>query len=462
MSHPHNRTAGQTLEEALAQALAAFPDARRVALAFSGGLDSSVLLHLLHAHVAERGIALHAFHVHHGLSANADQWAEHCRLVCQRLNVAFAMRHVDIARDGGSGIEEAAREARYAALGALCAEHDIGLLVTAHHIDDQAETVLLQLLRGSGIAGIAGMEASNRAPVLLGNAALTIARPLLDITRADLESHAREHAIAHIEDESNRDLRYARNALRQAVMPVLEQHFPGFAARFARTAQHAHAAQSVLEQIAQQDLEHCLIGDALDLERVETMSDQRAENLFRYWFAVRGLRMPSTAWLSEMRYQLADARPEAQLCVTHPDCHVRRHRNRAYIVARENGRVLSDPLDFIWNGEAILHFPAFRGSLSFEPAAQGIAVDWLRGRSCTMHYRQGGERLRLAADRPTRSLKQHCQTLDVPAWERETMPLVSVAGKLLYAAGLGMDCAHFGKPGEACVALRWRWDCDSV
>ena len=436
--------------------MAPFPDVRRVALAFSGGLDSSVLLHLLHAYVAGRGIALHVFHVHHGLSANADHWVLHCRQVCDRLNVPFAVSHVDVVRDGGTGIEEAAREARYAALGALCAEYEVELLLTAHHIDDQAETVLLQLLRGSGIAGIAGMEAFNRAPTLLVNAELTIVRPLLDTTRADLERYAHEHGIDHIEDESNRDLRYARNALRQAVMPVLEQHFPGFAARFARTARHAHAAQNLLEQIAQQDLEQCLVGDALDLELVETLSDERAENLFRHWLAVRGLRMPSTSWLREVRNQLAIAKPEAQLCVTHPDCHVRRHRNRAYIVRREDGRELPGPQDFVWNGEPNLHFPAFRGSLRIELAGHGIAADWLRGRSCVIHYRQGGERLKLANDRPTRSLKQHYQAQDVPAWERETLPLVSSAGELLYAAGLGMDCAHFGKPGEACIALRWK------
>ncbi len=446
----------QLLEQTLAQAMAAFPHAHRVAVALSGGLDSSVLLHLSHTFATKRGIVLHAFHVHHGLSPNAGHWAEHCRVVCERLAVPFAMRHVDIVRDGGTGIEEAAREARYAALGALCAQHGVELLLTAHHIDDQAETVLLQLLRGSGIAGIAGMETANRAPSLLGNAELTIARPLLDVTRADLECYVRKHGITHVEDESNRDQRYARNALRQAVMPVLEQHFPGFAARFARTARHAHAAQSLFEQIAAQDLEHCLIGDALDLGRVGAMSDQRAENLFRYWFAVRGLRMPSTAWLKEMRAQLADARPEAQLCVTHPDCHIRRHRQRVYIVPREDGYVPSEPQDFTWNGEASLHFPAFRGSLLFEPATEGIAAQWLRGRDCIIGYRAGGERLKLAADRPTRSLKQHYQTEDVPAWERETLPLVTCAKELLYAAGLGMDCRHFGQPSEACVALRWR------
>jgi tRNA(Ile)-lysidine synthase len=450
MSHP--------LDQIVAQAMAALPRKKRIAVAFSGGLDSSVLLHLLHGHAAKHGAELFAFHVHHGLSVNADRWAEHCRLVCQGLSASFAARHVDVERQGGTGIEEAAREARYAALGGLCAEYGVELLLTAHHVDDQAETVLLQMLRGSGMAGIAGMEPHNRAPTLLGNAALTLARPLLEATRAELEQYARIHGIASVEDESNRDMRYARNALRHAVMPALQAHFPGFAARFARTARHAHAAQNLLDEIARQDLAQCRSGDALDLEYIAALSDARADNLFRHWFAERGLRMPSMAWLAEMRTQLSLAKPEAQLCVTHPDCHIRRHRNRVYIVPRDDAYVPPVPQDFVWNGEASLVFPSFRGSLLFEPAAEGIAADWLRGRTCTMHLRQGGERLKLAADRPTRTLKQHCQSHDVPAWEREMLPMISSDGQLLYVAALGMDCRHAGEPGAACVALRWRGD----
>lgn len=446
------------LEQTLAQFLSAFPPQSRVAVAFSGGLDSSVLLHGMRACLSDRDITLYAFHVHHGLSANADQWSEHCAAVCAKLNLPFAVRQVAVNAEGGTGIEEAAREARYAALGAMCAEHDVELLLTAHHIDDQAETVLLQLLRGSGIAGIAGMEAANRAPKLLGNPALVMARPLLETSRAALEDYARTHDITNIEDESNGDLRFARNALRLAVMPVLEQHFLGFTARFARTAQHAHAAQSLLDEVASQDLERCRDEDALDLARMSGMSGERIDNLFRHWFAGRGLRMPSTAWLKEMRSQLTLAKAEAQLCVTHPDCHIRRHRNRVYIVTREDGREPPVPQDFAWRGEASLHFPAFRGTLLFEESESGIPADWLRARTCTIHLREGGERLKLAANRPTRSLKQHYQANDVPAWEREILPLVSSRGTLLFVARLGMDCAHFAKTPEACVRLHWHWD----
>jgi tRNA(Ile)-lysidine synthase len=430
-----------------------------MAIAYSGGLDSAVLLHLAQHYAKANDIALHAFHVHHGLSSNADQWLEHCRQTCAELGISFDARHVSLKKRDDSGTEEAARIARYAALGALCIEHDVPLLLTAHHLDDQAETVLLQLLRGSGVAGMSGMDTANRAPDMLGSASLVVARPLLALSRAALEQYASEQNIVFIDDESNRDPRYARNALRHQVMPALAASFPGFQQRFARTAHHAQAAQRLLIEMAAQDIETCRMGDALDVNRIKRFSVDRADNMLRYWFGSRGIRMPSTAWLHEMRTQLFEAKADAQLCVTHADCHIRRHRDRVFITPRFDDDISEmEPVDFIWNGEASLHFPAYRGSLYFDvDESGGIAIDWLQGRPCSIHYRQGGERLKPAANRPTKSLKCHYQAMDIPAWERERLPLVSSGGKLLFAAGLGMDCAQVGQGGSG-IRIRWQGD----
>jgi tRNA(Ile)-lysidine synthase len=432
-----------------------------IALAYSGGLDSAVLLHLAHQYAKDNGVALHAFHIHHGLSHNADQWLDHCRQACHSLDVAFEARRVVLARREDSGTEEAARNARYAALGALCVEHHVPLLLTAHHLDDQAETVLLQLLRGSGVAGMSGMDNANRAPDMLGSAGLIVARPLLALSRAELEEYASRHGVAYVEDESNRDPRYARNALRHQVMPALATCFPGFQQRFARTAHHAQAAQRLLIEMAAQDFEICRSGDALDVNQLRLLSADRTDNLLRYWFGSRGMRMPSTAWLHEMRTQLLEAKADAQLCVTHADCHIRRHRDRVFITPRRDEEYSEvEPVNFTWNGEACLDFPTFHGKLCFDVDESGIAADWLHGRSCTIHYRQGGERLKPAANRPTKSLKYHYQAMDIPAWERERLPLVSSGGKLLFAAGLGMDCAQIGH-GEA-PRIRMRWQADQT
>jgi tRNA(Ile)-lysidine synthase len=431
---------------------------------------------------------LYAFHVHHGLSPNADAWLAHCERACAALGVTFASRRITLD-DKRSGTEAAARKQRYAALGEMCREHGIKLLLTAHHQDDQAETILLQLLRGSGPAGLSGMDTANRAPGLLGSDDILLARPLLAASRAELEEYVRAHGIAHIEDESNADQRYARNALRHSVMPQLERAFPGYQERFARSARHAQSAQRLLDDLAADDLRTCLRPSAeqrpaalppvapargtqtlaapaagpseptdprasLDLARLRALSEDRCNNLLRHWFAKRNIRLPSTSWLAEMREQALTARDDANLRVTHPDCEVRRHRDRLYLVERR------DPLPdedqhFRWNGETHIDFPALGGTLHIELAAEGLDPDWLREQLLAIGKRKGGERLKPATNRPTRDLKHHYQSLGVPTWERDRATIVSIPGQLLYATGIGMDCHKMTLGQGSRLVFRW-------
>jgi len=431
----------------LQQSLAELPQGP-IAIAYSGGLDSSALLHL----AAASSRKLFAFHIHHGLSPNADAWEAHARAECERLNITFASRRVTL--DDRS--EASARKARYAALGALCTEHKVHLLLTAHHLDDQAETILLQLLRGAGPAGMSGMDAFNRAPTLLGTPDVLLARPLLQASRADLEEYVRENAIAHIEDESNADTRYARNALRHEVMPRLAEAFPGYQERFARSARHAQSAQRLLTEQAAEDLRACLAGeDSLDMVKVRTLSADRTSNLLRHWFAERGIRLPSASWLAEMQEQALTARDDANLRVTHPDCEVRRHRDRLYLVPRKPEADAEQRESFRWNGEGSIDFPKFGGTLHVELAPVGLDPDWLRQQLLTIELRKGGEKLKPARNRPTRTLKQHYQTLGIPAWERERLPMVSIPGDILYAAGIGMDCRKLSSGTEHRLVFRW-------
>jgi tRNA(Ile)-lysidine synthase len=433
-----------------------------VAIAYSGGLDSSALLHLAHRHAQKNGNKLLAFHVHHGLSADADAWPQHCASQCAALDITFASQRVQLADAGASGIEAAARSSRYAALGALCRDHNVTLLLTAHHQDDQAETVLLQLLRGSGVAGLSGMDTANCAPDLLGDAELVMARPLLSLSREQLAGFVAREAITHVDDASNLDTRYARNALRHEVMPALATFFPGFQHRLARTASHAQSAQRLLIELATQDLALCAAGEALDISCLRSLSPDRADNLLRYWFGSRGVRMPSTSWLLEMRTQLFEAKPDAQLCVTHADCHIRRHRDQVFITPH---RIEFDPeelpvVGFHWHGEARLDFPDLNGTLLFDDAEQGVGANWLREQALAISLRSGGERLKPAPNRSTRALKYHYQAGNVPAWERERLPVVRVGKKLLFAAGVGMDCHHFSTADEPRIALRWVFTTD--
>jgi tRNA(Ile)-lysidine synthase len=456
---------------ALADGFAALPPASAVAVALSGGLDSSVLLHLAQSWCAAHAVPLFAFHVHHGLSPNADAWLAHCESAAHAAGAVFDARRIALRDTGRHGVEQAARTARYRALGDLCVAHGVDLLLTAHHLDDQAETVLLQLLRGSGVAGLSGMDTANTAPALLGTDTVTMARPLLAHGRAELEAYAQAHAIGFVDDESNADPRYARNALRRDVMPALAAHFPGFQARLARSAGHAQAAQRVLVVGAGEDLARCADGSALDLAALQALSADRRANVLRHWFAQHGLRMPAAAWLDELQEQVFSAREDAQPCVTHPQCRLRRHRGRLFIDPRREGEDArtGDWYDreegapeqaFSWNGEAALRFDAFGGTLHFEPDERGFDAAWLRGRALALHLRRGGEKLKLGPNRPTRALKYHYQACDVPSWQRPRLPLVSSLDDgraLLYAAGIGSDCAHAGS-GAGRIALRWEAD----
>jgi len=423
-----------------------------------------VLLHLAHEAAQAAGLPLFAFHVHHGLSPNADAWRAHCEAAASALGVSFDHRDVEIEK-GKTGVEAAARKQRYAALGAMCRAHGVHLLLTAHHLDDQAETVLLQLFRGSGPAGLSGMDASNRAPGLLGDAGIVIARPLLAVARTELEAYAAAQQIAWVEDESNTDPRYTRNALRHQVMPVLAQAFPGFQRRIARSSAHAQSAQRLLDELAEQDLAACRDGDAIVLPRLRLLSADRINNLLRHWFSQRGLGMPSTAWLEQMVAQLLSAREDAQPLVSHPEVDARRHRDRLYLVPKQPDLAgLRDPDDegiivkhaqaFRWNGEASIAFPDYGGVLHFDRADKGLDAAWLRGQPLEIDFRKGGERLKLAPNRPTRGLKQLFQAADVPVWERSRLPIVGSGFDLLFAAGLGMDC-RFVSEGEGRIALRW-------
>jgi len=293
-----------------------------------------------------------------------------------------------------------------------------------------------------------------------------MARPLLSQPRAALEAYAAEHGLQWVEDESNQDPRYTRNALRHQVMPALAANFPGFQARLARGAAHVASAQRLLDELAAQDLAACQDGDAIDLACLGSLSADRIDNFMRHLFMVRGLAMPSTAWLNEMVAQLFSAREDAQLKVTHPGCHIRRHRGKLYLTPHLPDLAgMRDPDDigvldregqaFRWQGEASIAFPDYGGVLHFETAQQGFDAAWLRAQTLTIDFRKGGERLKPAANRPSRSLKAHYQALGVPAWERERLPTVSRDLDLLFAAGIGMDCRHWSAVGQELIALRW-------
>jgi tRNA(Ile)-lysidine synthase len=461
--------------EAVGFSLSAIPANARIAIAFSGGVDSSVLLDAaVRVAGASRCVALH---VHHGLSAHADTWLAHCEAFAQERRVEFAAERVEVSRDAGVSVEAAARDARYRALDEMCASRGVATLWLAQHADDQAETVLLQLLRGAGLAGLAAM-----APEYLpAGASATRVRPLLHLLRAQLEQYASERALRWIDDESNADTRYARNALRHEVTPALTVHFPGFRDALARTAAHAASAQRLLDTLARIDMESAGRdeGRALSHDALLAFDDDRALNLLRYWMRTLGLVAASSARLGDALRQLREIGAAGEghgLRIDHAGQALRSYRGLVYWEAGDS----SDPADetalaaravseLAWQGESIWRLPQWRGTFVFAhaDAAVGeadatIPVSVLQRAVLSARSRSGGERMRTsdAPRAPSRTLKNLFQERAIPAWKRD-VPLLYIGGDLLFVPGLGVNRAALPEQideAEPRVRIVWRED----
>ncbi len=424
-----------------------------VAVALSGGRDSAALLHAAAAWRDAAGVPVRlvALHVHHGLQADADAWEVACARMAAAVDVECHVRRVCVSVDAGRGIEEAAREARYAALDALCAETGVTLLLTAHHLDDQAETVLLQLLRGAGLDGLSAMPMERPGGV-------TLLRPWLDVPRSDIETYVRTHALAWVEDPSNHDARYARNALRP-LLAGMAGHFPAYRASLARSAAHLAEAAALIDEIAQADLARIAPAGTLALADLAALSGPRQRAVLRAWLAGTGLRAVSSRRLEDLRAQLLTARTDGALCVRLPGAQVRRYRGQAWIEVA--GQPEAGPADCL---VAVSQFDPVRpevqrvdvaewgGALLFSPAqADGIDARILRAR-LSLTARRGGERIVLRPGGPSRALKQAYQEAGIPAWARARLPLLYAGDRLVFAAGLGLDrSAVAGGPGW-CIA----------
>ncbi len=425
------------------------PEGSAILVGLSGGMDSVVLLHLLHRLAPRFSWRLSAMHVHHGISPNADAWAEFCAALCAGLDIPFNIEHVDIAPLREHGIEAAARKLRHAAL----ARQPCDFMALAHHADDQAETLLLQLLRGSGVKGAAAMPVLSKVegPALSGGSP-AIVRPLLDLPRPALLDYANQQELRWVEDESNADEGYPRNFLRRRVLPLLEERFPACRDTLARSARHFAETSELMDDLARIDAEGAVQGDALDVAALRALTVPRAKNLLRYFLHARGAMMPQAAQLDDMLHQLCEARQDAALCVEYGQWQVRRYRDRAYVspVLGEFDSGLALP----WNGEAQLDWPALGGRLRFaEVEGAGIGAEKLRRAPVTLRLRSGGETLLPHPGAARRSLKNLLQEHGVPPWRRERLPLVYCGDDLVCVVGVAVAAEYQVGEGEVGVTI---------
>lgn len=423
---------------AIAQAVSPY---RQLLVGFSGGLDSTVLLHRLKCwRDREPDVQLRAIHIHHGLSPRAEEWVAHCEAMCAAWAIPLLVERVTLAEEG-LGIEAQARKARYAAFAGALRTGEA--LVTAQHLDDQCETFLLALKRGSGPAGLSAMPERSEF------AGTTLLRPLLGETRASLEAWAQEHQLSWIEDESNQDDSYDRNFLRLRVLPLLSERWPHFADATARSAMLCAEQESLLDELLSEELSDLISEDgALAIAPLEAISQARRAALLRRWLATHHAAMPSRAMLSRIWDEVAQAREDASPCVHLSGYEVRRYKGKLWWVKYSPS--LTDVVLHWTSPEAPLILPRDAGSVSLMPTGHVRLPK--PGEPVSVRFKAGGL-LHIVGRNGGRKLKKIWQEYNVPPWLRDTTPLLFYGETLIAAAGVFITEEGWTEEG---ASFEWR------
>jgi tRNA(Ile)-lysidine synthase len=431
----------------LLQQLRRHPDTSCYQVAFSGGLDSHALLHALCKLRAVLDAEIGAVHIHHGLQQDADVWELQCQQVCAGLEVPYVSLRVDAKALRGESPEAAARSARYAALADwLPAGH---CLLTAQHQDDQAETLLLQLLRGSGVSGLAAM------PVLASLGGGRHLRPLLAVTREALHQYAIANKLTWIEDPSNSDTAFDRNYLRQQVLPVLRERWPAVASSLSRSASHCADAAHLLADLAEQDLRALSSReDSLSLTGLAALPCARQSNVLRHWIKQLSGRTPSTAVLARILHDMPGSRRDSGPCVRWGNFEIRRYREELFLLRQTGSGDQSAALDWALAGPLVL--PGAGGVLTAIPETGcGIRVAAVPDGRVRVAWRQGGECCMPAGRGHHHSLKKLFQERGIPPWERSRIPLIYIQDRLAAVAGLWICEPFQAGPAESGFRINW-------
>ena len=410
---------------------------KSMTVALSGGVDSVVLLHLLHQLQKTHHFTLKASHVHHGLSKNADKWVKFCEKLCTKLSVPLDVHYIKLPQKKSLGIEGEARRLRYEKL----FQSKTDLVVLAHHEDDQAETFLLQLIRGAGVKGLSSMAHFDDSRRLW--------RPLLNASRIDIESYAKKHKLKWIEDESNQNIDFDRNFIRSKVLPILKSRFTHFIKVISRSSAHLAEAQNLLDDLAQIDLKNYLKSyiykHKLQVKTLDKLSNARAKNALRFWLEMNNQLMPSRDLLDELLRQVLTAKKDATIKIQlSKDFEIRRFKDEIYIV-KKNLKGQKN-YEIIWKGESEILLP--NGTqLNFKKVkGRGINFKLLDNQKLKIRNRQGGEFFKPDSKRPTKKIKQLLQESDLPPWDREFFPIIFVGDELAAVPNFGIDQKYQADP----------------
>jgi len=436
-----------TIQEKISQSfldnIHALEEHSEVLLALSGGLDSSVLLHLLKQTQGKFNFNLKAIHIHHGLNPLADNWLNFCNKKCKSLDINFYSEKVKINLDSPLGIEGEARKLRYEAI----KKRQKGIVVLGHHQNDQAETLLLQLLRGSGLKGLAAMPEFDSKR--------NFWRPLLNIKRDDLAVYAKKNNIQYIEDASNQDMQFDRNFLRQKVLPLIESRYPASIETISRSARNIAEGHNLNNLIAIDDSKRIMPADGtyLSMYGLKKLPKLRAINLIRWWLSENNILMPNKKNIEELYRQIQHIKKDASLKLKiSNDESVRVYGDKLFIVKL---MINTNVCNLEWSGQEELNLPNKTRLQFIKTKGEGLSLSKLGLKTLKIQSRIGGEKFKPFSDQPTRSLKYLFQNANIPPWERNQIPLIFAKKQLVAVPNLGIHYEFQAKEGEMGYQINW-------
>lgn len=395
------------------------PSIKRIWVAYSGGMDSHALLHALIRLQPEYGFEVQAIHVNHGLNAKADMWEMHCMKVCGSLGIACHLLKVEVKPQPKESLEETARIARYTAFKTCMRKGDY--LVTGHHADDQAETFLLQLLRGAGTKGLSAM------PVLSAFDKGFLLRPLLSLSQSILKTYAISQNLQWIEDESNNQVAFDRNYIRHHVVKPLKSRWPHFANSVCQSAKHCAESEALLQELVIEDFKQIEENGKLNLLKLAKLTPVRRHHVLRHWLKQESFPMPGRVHLAQFEKQFIGTRLDANPKLCWSTVQLRRYQNDLYVLSNPYPESFSNCL--LWDLQSPLNLPGMLGLLTTkEKLGQGLSNSTLqRHKTVEVRFRKGGEKLCMEH---TQRLKKRFQDWKIPPWERGRIPLIYIDGEL--------------------------------
>ena len=435
-----------------------FNEANHLYVGYSGGLDSHVLIHVMVELVGKKKVT--AVHVNHQLSANSDTWQEHCEDICLELGVDIICKTVSI-KNRGTGIEDAAREARYGIFEKLLKKND--LLILAHHADDQIETMLFRLFRGSGIKGMSGMPISR----LLGNGELF--RPLLPFFRRDLESYASANQINWIEDDSNLDISFDRNFIRHKLIPTINERWPNSSFQLNRSANIFAESDFLINVLAQKDFAIVTevserVGWSISINKLNGFEIIRQKNILKYWFSLHNLTLPSYAVLDNVLDQMISSKIDAEPVVSWGDLQLRRFNKKLYLLPfnfddpnysfkKKKGLELLEKYSIKWDGSSQLILPDSSSLCVKRKMKGGLRIDVKK--NLEIRFRSGGERCKPKGRSGSNTLKKLFQEYSLEPWLRNNVPLIYIDNYLAAVGDLWICDEFCAEPDELGIQLEW-------